>query len=215
MTAFANWADRCGQHLAASDAKARQEYLIMAKKSVGKASPGRKATPATIGKTKKSASAKSAPGAIDTALVRDIARLLEETNVGEIEISKGDLKVRVSRYGSAMPAPAPVYAPAPAAAPMAAAQVQAAAAPAAAVPAADHPGAVTSPMVGTAYRKPSPDSKNFVEIGSSVKAGDKLMLIEAMKTFNDIVAPRAGKVTAIMIEDGQPVEFGQALFIVE
>lgn len=190
----------------------------MAKKSVGKASPSRKATPATAGKTKKSPSVKSAPAAIDTALVRDIARLLEETNVGEIEISKGDLKVRVSRYGSAMAAPAPVYAPAPAAAPMAAAPVQAAAAPAAvapAAPAADHPGAVTSPMVGTAYRKPSPDSKNFVEIGSSVKVGDKLMLIEAMKTFNDIVAPRAGKVTAIMIEDGQPVEFGQALFIVE
>ena len=78
-----------------------------------------------------------------------------------------------------------------------------------------HPGAVKSPMVGTAYRKPSPDAKNFVEVGSAVKAGDKLMLIEAMKTFNDIVAPKAGLVSAILIEDGQPVEFGQTLFVIE
>ena len=74
---------------------------------------------------------------------------------------------------------------------------------------------VKSPMVGTGYRKASPEAKNFVELGSVVKAGEKLMLIEAMKTFNDIVAPQAGTVTAILIEDGQPIEFGQTLFVIE
>jgi acetyl-CoA carboxylase biotin carboxyl carrier protein len=81
--------------------------------------------------------------------------------------------------------------------------------------AASHAGAVKSPMVGTGYRKPSPDAKNFIEVGSVVKAGDRLLLIEAMKTFNDIVAPKAGTVTAILIEDGQPVEFGQTLVVIE
>ncbi len=156
-------------------------------------------------------------GGIDTDLVRSIANLLAETNVGEIEIKKGDLKIRVSRQLSVAAAPAPsplrrrarahgagrtpaATTPAPAAAPAAASA---------------HPGAVKSPMVGTAYRKPSPDAKNFVEVGSVVKAGDKLMLIEAMKTFNDIVAPKSGLVSAIMVEDGQPVEFGQTLFVIE
>jgi acetyl-CoA carboxylase biotin carboxyl carrier protein len=155
------------------------------------------------------------PSAIDTDLIRSIAHLLTETNVGEIEVAKGDLKVRVSRFGSASSAPvfaAPVPAPQPV--------VAAAAAPLAPVgsssaEASKNPGAVKSPMVGTAYRKPSPDTKNFVEVGSVVKAGDKLMLIEAMKTFNDIVAPRAGKVTAIFVEDGNPVEFDQTLFVIE
>jgi acetyl-CoA carboxylase biotin carboxyl carrier protein len=126
---------------------------------------------------------------IDTDLVRVIANLLTETNVGEIEVKKGDLKVRVSRPRADKPS--------------------------AAADAAGHPGAVKSPMVGTAYRKPNPEAKNFVDVGSSVKAGDKLMLIEAMKTFNDIVAPRAGTVSAILIDDGQPVEFGQTLFVIE
>jgi acetyl-CoA carboxylase biotin carboxyl carrier protein len=93
-----------------------------------------------------------------------------------------------------------------------------AALPAAVAPASDaaaNPGAVKSPMVGTAYRKPSPDAKNFVEVGSVVKAGDKILLIEAMKTFNDIVAPRSGTVTAIMVDDAQPVEFGQTLLVIE
>ncbi len=155
-------------------------------------------------------------GGIDTDLVRSIANLLAETNVGEIEIKKGDLKIRVSRQVSVAATAAPVamaatpVTPAPAPAP--------AAAPAAPPPpaaASAHPGAVKSPMVGTAYRKPSPDAKNFVEVGSVVKAGDKLMLIEAMKTFNDIVAPKSGLVSAILIEDGQPVEFGQTLFVIE
>lgn len=104
-------------------------------------------------------------------------------------------------------APAPVAAApaAPAASPLAPA----------AKPGANHPGAVASPMVGTAYRRPSPDTKPFIEVGSRVEAGDKLLLIEAMKTFNDIVAPRGGTVTAILVDDGQPVEFGEALVVIE
>jgi len=153
--------------------------------------------------------ASEAASTIDTDLVRSIAQLLSETNVGEIEIRKGDLKIRVARH--AAPQAAPSYHPAPPSAPAAPGL------PANPAPheAASHPGAVKSPMVGTAYRKASPDAKNFVELGSVVKAGDKLMLIEAMKTFNDIVAPKAGLVTEILVEDGQPVEFGQTLFVIE
>jgi len=98
--------------------------------------------------------------------------------------------------------------PAPAAAPLVAVPVEGKAA-------AVHPGAVTSPMVGTAYRRPSPDAKPFCEIGSVVKAGDRVLLVEAMKTFNDIVAPRAGTIIAIMVEDGQPVEYGEPLLVIE
>jgi acetyl-CoA carboxylase biotin carboxyl carrier protein len=156
---------------------------------------------------------KSAFG-IDTDLVRAIAQLLNETNVGEIQVAKGDLKVRVSRHGGmpygAQPMMAPMHHAAPA--PIVAAEKLATVVVA---DAAAHPGAVKSPMVGTAYRKPSPDAKNFVEVGSIVKAGDKVLLIEAMKTFNDISAPANGTITAIMVEDGQPVEFGQALFVIE
>jgi acetyl-CoA carboxylase biotin carboxyl carrier protein len=89
------------------------------------------------------------------------------------------------------------------------------AAPVEAKPTAARPGAVPSPMVGTAYRRPSPDAKPFVEVGSIVKQGERILLVEAMKTFNDIVAPRAGKVTAIMVEDGQPVEYGEPLLVIE
>ena len=160
------------------------------------------------------APAAKVPSAIDTDLVRAIAQLLTETNVGEIEVAKGDLKVRVARHANVMLQPAM-----PPAAPMAQAAPAASAAIApvlnSAATAAAHPGAVKSPMVGTAYRKPTPEAKNFVEVGSSVKAGEKLMLIEAMKTFNDITAPKAGTVSVILIEDGQPVEFGQTLFVIE
>ncbi len=160
-------------------------------------------------------SSSGASGGIDTDLVRSIANLLAETNVGEIEIKKGDLKIRVSRQVS-VAAPAPVaVAAAPVAASPAPAPAAIPAAPPAPSAASAHPGAVKSPMVGTAYRKPSPDAKNFVEVGSVVKTGDRLMLIEAMKTFNDIVAPKSGLVSAILIEDGQPVEFGQTLFVIE
>jgi acetyl-CoA carboxylase biotin carboxyl carrier protein len=100
-----------------------------------------------------------------------------------------------------------------AAAPVAAAP--AAMAPAPAKSGAGHPGAVPSPMVGTAYLRPSPDAKPFIEVGTKVQAGDKLLLVEAMKTFNEIVAPRAGTVTAIFVEDGMPVEYGEALLVLE
>lgn len=144
----------------------------------------------------------------DPALVRELARLLAETDLSEIEVEKGDLRIRVARAVTAqvmVAAPAAAVAPPPPAA-----------APGTALrPADKHPGAVLSPMVGTAYRKPSPEAKPFVEVGSRVEAGDKLLLVEAMKTFNDIVAPRAGTVAAIFIEDGQPVEYGEPLLIIE
>ncbi|OYW68192.1 MAG: acetyl-CoA carboxylase, biotin carboxyl carrier protein [Bosea sp. 12-68-7] len=148
---------------------------------------------------------------IDPELVRELAQLLNETDLTEIEVEKGDLRVRVARTITATvqvpAATAPVLAAAPAA-------------PAPAVPtdakaATAHPGTVPSPMVGTAYRRPSPDAKPFVEIGSVVKAGERVLLVEAMKTFNDIVAPRAGTVVAIMVEDGQPVEYGEPLLVIE
>ena len=111
-----------------------------------------------------------------------------------------------SKIAPAHHAPAAVIAPPPVAA--------AAPAPVAA-PAADHSGAVKSPMVGTAYFRPSPDAKPFIEVGSKVKEGQKLLLIEAMKTFNEIVAPRGGTVTAILVEDGEPVEYGQSMLVIE
>jgi len=150
---------------------------------------------------------------IDPELVRELAQLLNETDLSEIEVEKGDLRVRVARTLTAtvqVPAAAPMMAAAaPAAAP------SAAPAPSDAKAAAAHPGAVPSPMVGTAYRRPSPDAKPFVEIGSVVKAGERILLVEAMKTFNDIVAPRAGTVVAILVEDGQPVEYGEPLLVIE
>jgi acetyl-CoA carboxylase biotin carboxyl carrier protein len=151
-------------------------------------------------------------GPIDPELVRVLAQLLNETDLTEIEVEKDDLRIRVARTITAtvqvaQPAPAPALAaPAPVAA-AAAAPVEG--------KAAAHPGAVPSPMVGTAYRRPSPDAKPFVEVGSVVKEGDRVLLVEAMKTFNDIVAPRAGKVVAIMVEDGQPVEYGEPLLVIE
>lgn len=149
---------------------------------------------------------------IDPELVRELAQLLNETDLSEIEVEKGDLRVRVARTLTAT-VQVPV-ASAPAAVAAAPAVVAAAASldPKGAVA---HPGAVTSPMVGTAYRRPSPEAKPFVEIGQEVKAGERVLLVEAMKTFNDIVAPRAGKVTAILVEDGQPVEYGEPLLVIE
>ena len=148
----------------------------------------------------------------DPDLVRELANLIADTDLSEIEVEKGDLRIRVARViqaavtvpvaAPAALAPAPVVAPPPAASE-------------AAKPSAPHPGAVLSPMVGTAYRKPSPDAKAFVEIGSKVQAGDKVLLVEAMKTFNEIVAPRAGTVTAIYVEDGTPVEYGEPLLVIE
>jgi acetyl-CoA carboxylase biotin carboxyl carrier protein len=147
---------------------------------------------------------------IDPELVRELAQLLNETDLTEIEVEKGDLRVRVARTVTAT-----VQVPAAQAAPVTMAAPAAAAAPVEGKPTAAHPGAVTSPMVGTAYRRPSPDSKPFVEIGSVVKVGERVLLVEAMKTFNDIVAPRAGTVTAILVEDGQPVEYGEPMLVIE
>jgi acetyl-CoA carboxylase biotin carboxyl carrier protein len=151
---------------------------------------------------------------IDAKLVREIATLLSETDLTEIEVEKGDLRIRVARQATAAPvyaaAPAPLAAPAPVAAPS-----HPAAAPAEApVSLADNADALKSPMVGTAYLRPSPDSKPFIEIGTHVTAGQKVLLIEAMKTFNDIVAHKSGAVTAILIEDAQPVEYNQPLLVI-
>ncbi|ARO54856.1 acetyl-CoA carboxylase, biotin carboxyl carrier protein [Methylorubrum zatmanii] len=149
----------------------------------------------------------------DPELVRELARMVAETDLTEIEVEKGDLRIRVARKIETVSVQVAPTAPAAAAAPVAAAS--AALAPAPAKSGAGHPGAVPSPMVGTAYLRPSPDAKPFIEIGTKVQAGDKLLLVEAMKTFNEIVAPRAGTVTAIFIEDGMPVEYGEALLVLE
>jgi acetyl-CoA carboxylase biotin carboxyl carrier protein len=147
----------------------------------------------------------------DPDLVRELAALIADTNLTEIEVEKGDLRIRVARQVTAQA----MVAVAPPAAPAVIAPPPTTDAPAAPKSVAAHPGAVLSPMVGTAYRKPSPDAKPFVEIGSKVAAGDKVLLIEAMKTFNEIVAPRAGTVTALFVEDGTPVEYGEPLLIIE
>lgn len=143
------------------------------------------------------------PAAIDMELVETLAQLVTRLGLSEIEVANGDFKIRVARQLSAAVLQPAVAAPPPPAA--------SAAAP---VP-ADSPGTVKSPMVGTAYLRASPDASPFVEIGSQVKAGDKVLLVEAMKTFNEILAPRAGTVTGILVEDGQPVEFGEPLMIIE
>jgi acetyl-CoA carboxylase biotin carboxyl carrier protein len=153
----------------------------------------------------------------EQALIRDLAELLAETGLSEIEIEREGMRVRVARQLTAAPA---MYAPAPAAAatapPVAAAAAGAAATPAAAL--ADpgkHPGAVPSPMVGTAYLAPEPGAAPFVEVGTRVNQGQTIMIIEAMKTMNHIPAPKAGVVVAILVGNGQPVEFGEPLAIIE
>lgn len=155
----------------------------------------------------------------NTKLVKDLARILNETNLTEIEIDDGGTKIRVSRTVTvaAQAYAAPVAAPV-AAAPAAVAPAVAAAPPAAAavpVDPAKHPGAVTSPMVGTCYLSPEPGAALFVKEGDTVKEGQQLFIIEAMKTMNPIPSPRAGKVTKILVSDAQPVEFGEALCIIE
>ena len=147
---------------------------------------------------------------IDPAFVRALAELLDDTQLSEIEVEDGDRKVRVARTLTAAAAPV-AYAPPPAAAAPAAAPAVAAAAPAA--PAADSfADAVKSPMVGTVYLAPEPGAPNFAAIGSAVKAGDTILIIEAMKVMNPIVAPASGTLTAVHVENSQPVEFDQPLF---
>lgn len=150
----------------------------------------------------------------DPELVRELARMVAETDLSEIEVEKGDLRIRVVRKIEPVAVQVAPAAPAPLAAAPAIAP-PAALAPAPAKSGAGHPGAVPSPMVGTAYLRPSPEAKPFIEIGTKVQAGDKVLLVEAMKTFNEIVAPRAGTVTAIFVEDGMPVEYGEALLVIE
>jgi acetyl-CoA carboxylase biotin carboxyl carrier protein len=144
--------------------------------------------------------------ALDSDMVRSLAVLLDENNLTEIEYEAGGVYIRVARNV----VPQPVYAPAPAA-PMPSA---AAPAPAAEDP-AEHPGCVKSPTVGVAYLAPEPEAAPFVALGDSVAEGQTLLLIEAMKTFNRIQAPHGGKIAAILVTDGQPVEFGEPLLIVE
>lgn len=147
---------------------------------------------------------------IDPKLVRELADILRETELSEIEVEHDDLRLRIARQLTAAPAVQTVSVPA--AAPAAPAQEQAAA-PAAPAEAAEQAGTVKSPMVGTVYLKPNPDSANFVRVGDQVKQGDTILLVEAMKTFNPITAEKAGTITDILVEDGQPVEFGEALFV--
>ena len=147
--------------------------------------------------------------AIDGKLVRELAELLAETGLSEIEVEDGDRKIRVARQLTAAPVQ---HFAAPAATPVTAAALAAPAAPAAA-PAVDA-NAVKSPMVGTCYLAGEPGVPNFVSVGQSVKAGETLLIIEAMKVMNPIVAPNAGTVTAILVENAQPVEFDQPLVVI-
>ena len=146
----------------------------------------------------------------DSALIRELALLLDETSLTEIEIERAGLRLRVARNISIAASMPPSFAPAAvAAAPAAAASS------APATDYANHPGVVPSPMVGTAYWSPEPGAKPFVEVGAKVSAGQTLLIIEAMKTMNQIPSPRDGTVTQILVEDGQPVEFGEPLVIIE
>jgi acetyl-CoA carboxylase biotin carboxyl carrier protein len=149
--------------------------------------------------------------AIDHDVIRDLAKLLDETGLTEIEFERDGVSVRVARHLSApsLSATSPRLRSAEAPG-----SVQAAAAPAAIDP-TQHPGAVISPMVGTVYLGPAPGARPFVEIGGQVKTGEPLLIIEAMKTMNQIPAPRSGTVIQVLVEDGQPVEYGQPLLIIE
>lgn len=145
----------------------------------------------------------------DSKLIGEIARIMSDTGLTEVELTRGDCSLRLSKQMNVVTAVAPAVAQA---APVAAA---AAAEAPAAENMADHPGAVASPMVGTVYLAPSPGADIFVSTGSRVKEGDTLMIIEAMKVMNPIPAPRGGTIKAILVSDGQPVEFGDPLIIIE
>ena len=147
---------------------------------------------------------------IDKETIRDLADILNETDLTDIEVEHGDLRIRVSRKVTVQAAATVM----PAAAPVAVAAAPAAAA-AEPTKADLSKNAVPSPMVGTAYLAPAPGARNFIEIGAQVKEGQTLLIIEAMKTMNQISAPRAGTVKAILVEDAAPVEFGEALVVIE
>jgi len=147
---------------------------------------------------------------IDKVMIRDLAEILNETDLTDIEIEQGDLRIRVSRQIT-MQAAAPVYAQAPAAAPVTAVS----AVPVATAVTDPSKNAIPSPMVGTVYLSPAPGARAFIEVGSQVKEGQTLLIIEAMKTMNQIPSPRSGTVTAILVTDSQPVEYGEFLVVIE
>ena len=159
----------------------------------------------------------AAKGNDDLKLIKELAKVLEGSELTEIEMKKGDLKIRVSKNGGAAQT---VFASAPAAMP-APAQAAASASAPAAVPMPsgpakeDHADAVKSPMVGTCYLRPSPDADLFAEVGNSVKEGETIMLVEAMKTFNPITAPKSGTLSKVFVDDATPVEFGDSLFVID
>lgn len=148
------------------------------------------------------------PIADERELIRELAGLLDANNLSEIELERGGLRVRVARHSTTTTIAAPVHVAA-ASATVAVPQTSGA------KEATNHPGVVPSPMVGTAYMAPEPGAKPFVDVGSKVSVGDTLLIVEAMKTMNQIPSPRAGTVKQILIEDGQPVEFGEPLMIIE
>ena len=149
--------------------------------------------------------------AIDQALIRDLANILKDTDLTEIEVEQEDLRIRVSRAGTPQYIQAPIAGPAYAA-PVAAAPVAAAVA----APVGRNPAnTVNAPMVGTVYMAPAPGARAFIEVGTTVKEGQTLLIIEAMKTMNQIPSPKSGKVTEILVEDGTPVEYGQLLVVIE
>ena len=147
---------------------------------------------------------------IDKELIRDLAALLKETDLTEIEFEDDDLRIRVVRGGQPVQI---AYGGREAAAPPL--RAEASAEPKPGVDPARHPGCVPSPMVGTAYRSPEPNAKPFVEVGDQVLAGQTILIVEAMKHMNEVAAPRGGKVLEILVEDGQPVEYGEPLMIIE
>ena len=152
--------------------------------------------------------AKSPKPLVDRELIKELSALLDETGLTEIEIEQEGTRVRVARGAVASATPAVAIAPLH----TVAAPLDASSAP---LDPAKHPGLVVSPMVGTAYASPEPGAKPFIDVGSKVKAGDTLLIVEAMKTMNQIPAPRGGTVIQVLFEDGQPVEFGEPLVIIE
>lgn len=151
---------------------------------------------------------------IDQALIRDLANILNDTDLTEIEVEQDDLRIRVSRASSMQYVQAPIAAAAMTQ-PVAAAPAAVAAPAAAAAPARNPANVVSAPMVGTCYMSPAPGARPFVEVGATVKEGQTILIIEAMKTMNQIPAPRSGKVTEVLVEDGRPVEYGEALVVIE
>lgn len=156
----------------------------------------------------------SEPTAKDLKFVKELMGLLEDSSLTEIDFQKGDLGISLSKSGPSSSGVQMMAAPAAGAPVATAAPSMPVAAVETAADAASHPGAVKSPMVGTAYIRPSPDADTFVNVGDKVKEGDTIMLIEAMKTFNPIVAPKSGKIEQVLVDDASPVEFGETLFII-